>query len=111
MTMSMTGSFALSLLGLLLPATEAVEITAEPAHHLALANEQVRVFQVEVAPRVLFPFFSPLLGWLGVALTGSDTSSNVLSGGLQRVSAERLGLSPRRANPLWPSEDPQPLWR
>src|SRR5579862_920176 len=43
---------------------------------------------------VLFPFFSPLLGWLGVALTGSDTSSNVLFGGLQRVSAERLGLSP-----------------
>jgi lactate permease len=30
---------------------------------------------------VLFPFFSPLLGWLGVALTGSDTSSNVLFGG------------------------------
>jgi lactate permease len=43
---------------------------------------------------VLFPFFSPLLGWLGVALTGSDTSSNVLFGGLQRVSAERLGLNP-----------------
>jgi lactate permease len=39
----------------------------------------------------LFPFFSPLLGWLGVALTGSDTSSNVLFGGLQRVSAELLG--------------------
>jgi lactate permease len=43
---------------------------------------------------VLFPFFSPFLGWLGVALTGSDTSSNVLFGGLQRVSAERLGLNP-----------------
>ncbi|HEX3551741.1 MAG TPA: L-lactate permease [Thermoanaerobaculia bacterium] len=43
---------------------------------------------------VLFPFFSPLLGWLGVALTGSDTSSNVLFGGLQRFSAERLGVSP-----------------
>jgi lactate permease len=43
---------------------------------------------------VLFPFFSPLLGWLGVALTGSDTSSNVLFGGLQRVGAERLGLNP-----------------
>jgi len=42
---------------------------------------------------VLFPFFSPLLGWLGVALTGSDTSSNVLFGRL-RISAERLGLSP-----------------
>jgi len=43
---------------------------------------------------VLFPFFSPLLGWLGVALTGSDTSSNVLFGNLQVVSAEKLGMSP-----------------
>jgi lactate permease len=43
---------------------------------------------------VLFPFFSPLLGWLGVALTGSDTSSNVLFGGLQQVTARQLGLSP-----------------
>jgi lactate permease len=43
---------------------------------------------------VLFPFFSPLLGWLGVALTGSDTASNVLFGNLQRITAERLGLSP-----------------
>jgi lactate permease len=41
-----------------------------------------------------FPFFSPLLGWLGVALTGSDTSSNVLFGNLQKVTAEQLGLSP-----------------
>ncbi len=43
---------------------------------------------------VLFPFFSPLLGWLGVALTGSDTSSNVLFGGLQKVSAQALGIDP-----------------
>jgi len=42
----------------------------------------------------LFPFFSPLLGWLGVALTGSDTSSNVLFGNLQRITAEKLGVSP-----------------
>ena len=42
----------------------------------------------------LFPFFSPMIGWLGVALTGSDTSSNVLFGNLQRVSAQQLGLSP-----------------
>jgi lactate permease len=41
-----------------------------------------------------FAFFSPLLGWLGVALTGSDTSSNVLFGNLQKITAERLGLSP-----------------
>lgn len=43
---------------------------------------------------LLFPFFSPLLGWLGVALTGSDTSSNVLFGGLQMISAEKLGINP-----------------
>jgi lactate permease len=43
---------------------------------------------------VLFPFFSPLLGWLGVALTGSDTSSNVLFGGLQQTTARQVGVSP-----------------
>src|SRR4029453_8931473 len=43
---------------------------------------------------LLYPFFGTLLGWLGVALTGSDTSSNVLSGSLQRITAEQLGLSP-----------------
>jgi len=42
----------------------------------------------------LFPFFSPMLGWLGVALTGSDTSSNVLFGNLQQITAEQLGFSP-----------------
>jgi lactate permease len=42
----------------------------------------------------LFPFFSPLIGWLGVALTGSDTSSNVLFGNLQQVTAKQLDLSP-----------------
>ena len=42
----------------------------------------------------LFPFFSPLIGWLGVALTGSDTSSNVLFGNLQQVTARQLMLSP-----------------
>jgi lactate permease len=43
---------------------------------------------------MLFPFFSPLLGWLGVALTGSDTSSNVLFGNLQVVSAKQIGMNP-----------------
>jgi lactate permease len=43
---------------------------------------------------VLYPIFGTLLGWLGVALTGSDTSSNVLFGNLQRITAEKLGLSP-----------------
>jgi lactate permease len=41
-----------------------------------------------------YPFFSPLIGWLGVALTGSDTSSNVLFGNLQKNTAQQLGLSP-----------------
>lgn len=43
---------------------------------------------------VLYPLFGTLLGWLGVAVTGSDTASNVLFGGLQRTTAEQLGLSP-----------------
>lgn len=42
----------------------------------------------------LFPFFGAYIGWLGVALTGSDTSSNALFGGLQRITAEQLHLSP-----------------
>jgi lactate permease len=43
---------------------------------------------------MLYPFFGTMLGWLGVALTGSDTSSNVLFGSLQRITAEQLNLSP-----------------
>jgi lactate permease len=43
---------------------------------------------------VLYPLFGTLLGWLGVALTGSDTSSNVLFGSLQKITAGQLGLSP-----------------
>ena len=43
---------------------------------------------------LLYPFFGTLLGWVGVALTGSDTASNVLFGSLQRISAEQLGLPP-----------------
>jgi lactate permease len=43
---------------------------------------------------VLYPFFGTLLGWLGVALTGSDTSSNILFGNLQKITSEQLGLSP-----------------
>jgi lactate permease len=42
----------------------------------------------------MYPFFAPLLGWLGVALTGSDTSSNAMFGSLQRVTAEQLRLDP-----------------
>jgi lactate permease len=43
---------------------------------------------------VLYPFFGTLLGWLGVALTGSDTASNVLFGNLQKITSEQLGLPP-----------------
>jgi lactate permease len=43
---------------------------------------------------VLYPFFGTLLGWLGVALTGSDTSSNILFGNLQKITATQLGISP-----------------
>ena len=42
----------------------------------------------------LYPFFGTLLGWLGVALTGSDTASNVLFGSLQKITAEQAGISP-----------------
>jgi lactate permease len=42
----------------------------------------------------LYPFFGTMLGWLGVAMTGSDTSSNVLFGSLQKITATQLGLSP-----------------
>jgi lactate permease len=41
-----------------------------------------------------FPFFGTLLGWLGVALTGTDAGSNALFGNLQKVTAEQLGISP-----------------
>ncbi|MGV3774953.1 MAG: L-lactate permease [Verrucomicrobiales bacterium] len=43
---------------------------------------------------VLYPFFGTLLGWLGVALTGSDTASNVLFGSLQKITAEQTGIDP-----------------
>ena len=43
---------------------------------------------------VLYPFFGAMLGWLGVALTGSDTAANVLFGGLQKITSEQLGLNP-----------------
>lgn len=42
----------------------------------------------------LFPLFSPILGWLGVFLTGSDTSSNALFGAMQKTAAEQIGVDP-----------------
>jgi lactate permease len=44
------------------------------------------------ATGVLYPFFGTLLGWLGVALTGSDTASNILFGNLQKITSEQIGL-------------------
>jgi lactate permease len=41
-----------------------------------------------------YPFFGTYLGWLGVALTGSDTSSNALFGSLQRITAQQLNIDP-----------------
>ena len=46
------------------------------------------------ATGVLFPFFASFIGWLGVALTGSDTSSNALFANLQKVTAQQIGVSP-----------------
>jgi lactate permease len=46
------------------------------------------------ATGVLYPFFGTLLGWLGVALTGSDTASNILFGNLQKITSEQLNISP-----------------
>jgi lactate permease len=42
----------------------------------------------------IYPFFGTLLGWLGVALTGTDAGSNALFGNLQKVTAEQIGISP-----------------
>jgi lactate permease len=43
---------------------------------------------------ILYPFFGTVLGWVGVAATGSDTAANVLFGGLQKITAQQLGLNP-----------------
>ena len=46
------------------------------------------------ASGTIFPFFSAILGWLGVFLTGSDTSANALFGNLQMITANQIGLNP-----------------
>jgi quercetin dioxygenase-like cupin family protein len=76
--MRIAGSFALSLLCLLLPSTEAVEITAEPMHHRAVDNEQVRVFQVEVAPHASTLLHRHGHDYLFVTLGESHISNEVL---------------------------------
>ena len=57
----------------------------------AILRDSTRRWDLRLLGRVLYPFFGTMLGWLGVALTGSDTSSNVLFGSLQRITAEQLG--------------------
>jgi quercetin dioxygenase-like cupin family protein len=74
----MTGSFLVSLFCLLMPATEVVEVTAEPSHHLALANEQVRAFQVEVAPHAATLMHHHGHDYLFVTLGESHVSNEVL---------------------------------
>lgn len=54
------------------------------------------------ATGALFPFFSPFLGWLGVFLTGSDTSSNALFANLQQVTAQQIGVDPTSPSPPTP---------
>ena len=81
--MRMTGSFALSLICLVLPSTalaaaEAVEVAAEPAHHLALSNEHVRVFQVDVAPHASTLLHHHGHDYVFVTLGDSHVSNEVL---------------------------------
>jgi lactate permease len=69
-----------------------------PARLLGEYGRTIKVCAISLiafaATGVLYPFFGTLLGWLGVALTGSDTASNVLFGNLQKITSEQLGLSP-----------------
>lgn len=76
--MRIAGSFALSLLCLLLASTEAVEITAEPMHHLAVDNGQVRVFQVEVPPHASTLLHHHGHDYVFVTLGESHISNEVL---------------------------------
>jgi lactate permease len=64
------------------------------AYVMNYSGATVTLGQAFAKTGVLFPFFSALLGWLGVFLTGSDTSANALFGNLQVVTATSLGLDP-----------------
>lgn len=78
---------------LLLPITTVVSVLAM-AFLMNYSGATATLGLAFAASGAMFPFFSAILGWLGVFLTGSDTSANALFGSLQVVSAERLGLSP-----------------
>src|SRR5678815_4531235 len=54
----------------------------------------ITIAQVLASTGILFPFFAPVLGWLGVFITGSDTSANALFGKLQAATATSIGVDP-----------------
>ncbi len=78
---------------LLLPIVTIVSVVGL-AYVMNYSGDTATLALALAATGTLFPFFSALLGWLGVFLTGSDTSSNALFGNLQVVTAHKLGLSP-----------------
>ena len=77
---------------LMLPITTVVSVLAM-AFLMNYSGATATLGLAFAASGALFPFFSAILGWMGVFLTGSDTSANALFGSLQVVTAERLGLS------------------
>lgn len=77
---------------LLLPVTTVVSVLGM-AFLMNYSGATATLGLAFAASGTLFPFFSAILGWIGVFLTGSDTSANALFGSLQVVTAERLGLS------------------
>jgi lactate permease len=80
-----TGILVSAIVGGLVMKYNPIQLVAAYGRTLWLAFANTGVF---------YPFFGTLMGWLGVALTGSDTASNVLFGGMQKVAADQLGLSP-----------------
>jgi L-lactate transport len=87
------GSLARTTRALLLPILTIASVVAL-AYVMNYSGTTATLALALAATGALFPFFSALLGWLGVFLTGSDTSANALFGNLQVVTADKLGLSP-----------------
>lgn len=73
-----------------------ITITSVLGFAYIVNNSGIAITMAEAlaATGVLFPFFSPVLGWLGVFITGSDTSSNALFGKLQAATAASIGVDP-----------------
>jgi len=87
-------SILLSVLRTLLLPIATVSVVLSVAFLMNYCGATATLGLAFAATGALFPFFSSALGWLGVFLTGSDTSSNALFGSLQVVTASRLGLDP-----------------